>query len=96
MKIRLFLLCAMVIGLCVSNVPMTASAEPPEYEQLRDSGDAGRWEENQYKRADQFDQRGEHEKANEIRGYAKDRVDMGKEAGDMYREEFGTGKDRGK
>lgn len=71
-------------ALLVTIIPAIANAEAPEYRELRNSGAAGRWEVHQYERADKFDTAGQHRAAQEIREYAHQRNENGRNAAKVF------------
>ncbi|MDH5480810.1 MAG: hypothetical protein OEX11_08645 [Nitrosomonas sp.] len=65
-----------------------ALAEPPEYRELRDQDAAGRWTEQQYRRADDFERRGESQRAQEVREYGEQRSNFNRELSDIVRDNW--------
>jgi hypothetical protein len=85
-KLKIQSTLALIVGFAVLGAASVALAEPPQYRELDRDGPNGRWEADQYRRADRMDQQGEHQKAQEVREYAHERADAVRGATDAYRE----------
>lgn len=74
---------ACLVGFCG-----LVQAELPEYRQMRNQNEAGGWLYQQYKRAEEFERRGEQQKAQKIREYADQRVRLNRELGEGVRDNW--------